>query len=233
MRKFSLLDSLLPKIRQAVLAATVLHPDRWWYLSDLAQHLRVTPSSLQRELASLVAAGILQSRRDGNRVYYQPDPACPILPELRGLLIKTIGIADVLRDMLTPFGSKIDVAFLYGSVARGEETSASDVDLMIVGGLRLAEAASALREAEKRLQRPVNPTLFSPQEFVQKATEGNHFVTTVLRGEKIYLIGSEHDMANVATETEVEEIITEAEHFCQMAEAWIVTNYPHLIPVTP
>ncbi len=184
----------MPKTRQSVLAATILHPERWWYMSDLTHYLHVTPSSLQRELFSLVEAGILVSRRDGNRVYYQPDAQCPILPELRGLLIKTVGVADVLQEILQPYWTQTEFAFVYGSFARNEETSASDIDLMLIGELRLVELAPALREAEKQLRRPVNPTLFTWQEFAHKAEEGNHFVTTVLNAAKIYLKGSEDEL---------------------------------------
>src|SRR5215813_13177005 len=133
MRKYRALDALFPRIRQAILVATVLHPDRWWYLSDLAKHLGVRPSSLQRELATLVEAGILQRREDGNRVYFQANPDCPFLSELQGLLVKTAGIVDVLRETLAPFAKRIDWAFIYGSVARAEELASSDVDLMIIG----------------------------------------------------------------------------------------------------
>src|SRR5436190_13240528 len=159
MRKSSALDALLPQTRQRILAATVLNPDRWWYLSDLAHHLLVRPSSLQRELTALVDAGILRRRRDGNRVYYQPDPACPFLRELQGLLIKTAGLADVLKEALQPFSDLIDFAFIYGSVARNQEVSESDIDLMIIGPVRLVELSSALREAERRIQRVINPAL--------------------------------------------------------------------------
>lgn len=194
MRKTSLLDHLLPKIRQAILAATILQPEHWWYMSDLAKHLDVTPSSLQRELASLVEAGILRKRQDGNRVYYQPDPQCSILPELRGLLVKTSGVADVLKEMLQPFWERTAFAFVYGSIARNEETSSSDVDLMLIGNLRLTELSPVLREVEKQLGRPINPTLFNSQEFACKAEEGNHFVTTILNAPKIYLKGSNDEL---------------------------------------
>src|SRR5437016_1143340 len=129
MRRNHPIDALLPRGRQGILSATLLQPERWWYLSDLARHLGVPPSSLQRELASLVAAGILLRRQDGNRVYVRPDPACPFLPDLQGLLTKTAGIADVLRETLHPFASQIQAAYLYGSLARGTEGSQSDADL--------------------------------------------------------------------------------------------------------
>jgi uncharacterized protein len=198
MRKPSALDALFPKVRQEVLAATVLNPQRWWYQNDLARHLCVTPSSLQRELSSLVAAGILRSRRDGNRIYYQPDMTCPFLPELQGIFAKTIGLADVLKAALQPFDEGIELAFVYGSIARSEETSMSDVDLMLIGDVRLAELAIALRAIEQRLQRAVNPTLYTRDEFLKKVAEGNNFLRTVLCAEKLFLKGSEDEFTGGA-----------------------------------
>ena len=107
MRKKKPIDALFPQIRQQILAATLLHPEKWWYLSDLAHHLGRRPSSLQRELASLVGAGVLRRTQEGNRAYFQPDPECPFLSELQGILIKTAGLADVLRDALGPFTDRI------------------------------------------------------------------------------------------------------------------------------
>src|SRR6266704_7113838 len=133
MRKSKAIDALFPRTRQAILAATLLHPERWWYLSDLARHLGVRPSSLQRELAALGDTGILRQRRDGNRLYFQPNPDCPFLAELQGLMLKTVGLIDVLCEALDPFTDRIDWAFVYGSMARSEELVSSDVDLMIIG----------------------------------------------------------------------------------------------------
>jgi predicted nucleotidyltransferase len=173
----------------------VLHPDRWWYLSDLAKHLHVRPSSLQRELAALVDAGILRRRRDGNRVYFQPNPDCPFLPELQGLLVKTVGVVDILREVLGRFTKRIDCAFVYGSVARAEELATSDVDVMIIGQIGLADLTPALRRAEARLGRPVNPTLYTRAEFATKLHAGHHFLKAVLDGEKLSVLGDPHDLA--------------------------------------
>ena len=118
MRDNLLIDALLPRTRRKILAATVMCPDRWWYQSDLAKHIGVPPSSLQRELAALVDAGILRRRRDGNRIYFQPDPECPILAELQAIMTKTVGLVDVLGESLKPFADRIDVAFVHGSVRR-------------------------------------------------------------------------------------------------------------------
>jgi DNA-binding transcriptional ArsR family regulator len=195
MRKKRALDSLFPRTRQAILTATLLHPDRWWYLSDLAKHLGVRPSSLQRELAALTSAEILRQRRDGNRVYFQANPPCPFLAELQGLLVKTAGLVDVLRETLASFAKHIDWAFIYGSVARAEELAASDVDLMIIGKIGLADLAPALRRTEKRLSRAVNPTLYSREEFAKKLRARDHFLTSVLDGAKLFILGDSHELA--------------------------------------
>jgi DNA-binding transcriptional ArsR family regulator len=194
MRK-SAIEALFPATRNAILAATLMQPERWWYLSDLAQHLGVPPSTLQRELASLVEAGILRRKRDGNRVYFQPDPDCPLLPELTGLMTKTAGLLDVLREALAPFAGSIRWAFVYGSVARAEVRSASDVDLMVIGAVGLADLAPALRKAERRLGRPISATVYTPEEFVKKRQAGHHFLKTVLQDEKLPIMGHEHELA--------------------------------------
>jgi predicted nucleotidyltransferase len=176
----------------------LLHPERWWYLSDLAMHLGTRPSSLQRELAAPVDAGILNRRQDGNRIYVQPNPNCPFLPELQGLLVKTVGVVDVLRGVLSRLAKRIDCAFVYGSVARAEELALSDVDIMIIGQLGLAELTPALRRAEARLGRPVNPTLYTREEFATKLQAEHHFLKTVLGGEKLFVLGDPHELAAIA-----------------------------------
>lgn len=189
------LDSLLPRTRQAILATTLLHPDRGWYLSDLAKHLGVRPSSLQRELVALTTAEILVRRQDGNRVYFRANPACPFLPELQGLLVKTLGVVDVLREALAPLAPRLTWAFIYGSIARAEDLATSDVDLMVIGRLGLADLAPALRRAEQRLGRAVNPLVYSREEFLSKLQAGDHFLTAVLDGATLFLQGDTHELA--------------------------------------
>jgi len=192
----NILDALLPRTRQNILAALLLSPERRWYLSDLAQHLRVPPSSLQRELASLAEAGVLCRETDGNRVYYSANSAHPLLPELQSIFAKTIGLADRVRDALEPFWDQIEMAFIFGSVARGERTAQSDVDVLVVGGVRSADLALPLRELERMLQIPVNVTHYTAAEFDDRRRQGSHFLQTVLRDRKIFLKGSEQEMAN-------------------------------------
>jgi DNA-binding transcriptional ArsR family regulator len=197
MRTTELLNALFPRTRQAILSATLLRPERSWYLRDLARQLGVVPSSLQRELAALVAAGILTRRRDGNRTYYQAERACPIYPELRTILEKTSGLTDIIAEVLRPFAAKIDWAFVYGSVAREQEQTTSDVDVLVIGGVGLAEVAPALRQAERRLERPVNAAVYSRAEFTTKWRAGQHFVRTVMAQPKVMILGDANELADL------------------------------------
>lgn len=193
MRTSPSLDVLLPRTRQGILAATYLDPGRWWYMRELARHLGVPASSLQRELSGLVEGGILRQKREGRQVYFQAATGSPIFGELRGIILKTAGLADVIRAALKPFSRSILWAFIYGSVARAGEHSASDVDLMIVGRVRLAEISPALRKVERKLSRAVNPTVYSPQEWANKLRSRQHFVTTVSGSKKIFVLGDSRE----------------------------------------
>jgi DNA-binding transcriptional ArsR family regulator len=198
MRKSTpLLSAILNPSVQGVLSATVLHPKREWYLSDLASYLGVGPSSLQRTLAKLSGAGILLRRQNGNRVYYRADPSCPILGELAGILTKTTGIAEPLREALAPLAKSIILSFIHGSVAEGRERSESDIDLILVGDAASGEVALALRPVQERLGREVNVTRYTPKEFAAKVAGRNHFLSAVLQKPRIFLIGGEHDLEEI------------------------------------
>jgi predicted nucleotidyltransferase len=194
MRSSPVLEALFPKIRQGVLAATLTQPGKWWYLSELAQFLHTVPSSLQRELKALAASGILEQRREGTRTYFKAETRSPLFPELRGLFEKTAGLLPALHQALHPFRDRIACAFVYGSVARRQETALSDVDLMVIGTLGLAELAPALRKTEARLGREVNVTNYSPRELRAKAAAKDHFLSTVLRRRKQFVRGSQRDL---------------------------------------
>jgi predicted nucleotidyltransferase len=147
-------------------------------------------------LASLVKGGILHQRREGKQVYFQAATESPIFEELQGLILKTVGLADVIRDLLRPLAGRIQWAFIYGSIARSEERSASDVDLMIIGQVGLADVSSPLRKAERRINRPVNPTTYTADEFAAKLKSDNHFIGTVLRSKKLFILGDPGEFAS-------------------------------------
>jgi predicted nucleotidyltransferase len=197
MRTSLALEALFPKVREGILTAAFMQPEKWWYLSELAAYLRTTPSSLQRELKSLVASGILQERRDGRRKYFKAEKASPFFSDLQGIFEKTAGVIPTLRRALEPLDDNIVCAFVYGSVAKAKERATSDVDLMVLGDAGLAALSPALRKAESRLGREVNVANFSASEFRSKAASGDHFITTVLRGPKTFVKGSQRDLDEI------------------------------------
>jgi DNA-binding transcriptional ArsR family regulator len=193
-RNVAPLDALLPKTRQGILAATLARPEKTWYVSELARRMGVPSSSLQRELQELTDAGILKSYRQGRMVYYQANTDSPVFPDLRGLLLKTAGLVDVLRDALRPVARKIQLACVYGSIASGEARSESDIDLMVVGRVSPAELALPLRRARALLGRQVNPAVYSVAEFNKKRAAKDHFLSQILTGPKLVVLGGEDDL---------------------------------------
>ena len=194
-----MLESLFKSdLRVRALAAVLLEPDRRFYVRELARGLHVSEGSLHRELTSLSDAGILKRQEDGNRVYYSADQTCPIFPELRGLLLKTVALADVLRQALEPLGTKVEAAFVYGSLAKGREGPESDVDLMVVGDAEFGDVVRTLGQAQEQLGRDVNPTVYPVAELQQKLQAGHHFLTTVLAEDKLFVIGDADELERLA-----------------------------------
>ncbi len=191
------MEALFPSVREGILSAAFTRPEKWWYLSELAEHLHTSPSSLQRELSSLVAGGILQQRREGARIYFKAEDRSPMFPDLRSLFEKTAGLIATLREMLEPFESRVICAFLYRSLARGTETAVSDVDLMVVGKVGVADLTPSLRKAEARLGREINITNYSVSEFDKKVASKDHFLVSVLRGPKEFVKGSQDDLDKI------------------------------------
>ncbi len=155
---------------------------------------------VQRELIELTEVGILRRTVSGRQVYYEANRDSPIFHELHGLVVKTAGVADVLRDALFSLGDRVAVAFIYGSVARGDERRDSDVDVLIVGEASFAESVAALSVAEERLAREINPTVYPASEFGEKARTRQHFIERVLAGPKTFLVGSDRELARLAQE---------------------------------
>jgi predicted nucleotidyltransferase len=152
---------------------------------------------LYRELNALAKAGLLIRSEVGNQVHYQANPSCPIYEEMRAILRKTFGIADVLREALEPVAGRIKLAFVYGSVARGEERAASDVDVLLIGRLKFTDAVLALSSAEQGLRREVNPHVYSVAEFQHKVADREPFLVRVMKEPKIYLIGTDDDFGKL------------------------------------
>ena len=185
-------DALFPAVRQRVLAVLFGSPDRSFYANELIALARSGSGAVQRELASLLAAGLITVRDQGNQKHYQANAASPVFAELRGLVLKTVGLADVLRAALAPLAGQITMAFVYGSVARQQDTAASDVDVLIVSdALGYAEVFGALESAAQTLGRTINPTLYTRAELARRRAQDNAFVTRVLDQPRIWLMGDE------------------------------------------
>jgi predicted nucleotidyltransferase len=182
----------MPKNRQLLLGALFGQPGRAWYAAELAKHLGVLRSGVQRDLKALTGAGLLKSHRKGHMVFFQANEKAPVFPELHGLMLKTIGLVDVLQEALAPMQEEIQVAFVYGSIAAAREEPDSDVDLMIVGSAQRMRLSRPLQEAGVKLGRVVNLTLFGPGEF--KAKRKQHFLSAVLDKPKLFVIGTERDL---------------------------------------
>jgi predicted nucleotidyltransferase len=188
----ALADALFPKVRQRVLAVLFGAPDRSFYANEVIALAQSGTGAVQRELAGLSEAGLLTVRKQGNQKHYQADASAPVFAELRGLVLKTMGLADVLRTALAPLAAQIDIAFIYGSVARQQDTAQSDVDVMIVSDtLGYGDVFSALEAATVSLGRKVNPTLYTPADLAKRVQNDNAFITRVWQQPKIWLIGSE------------------------------------------
>jgi DNA-binding transcriptional ArsR family regulator len=200
MRKSSIANVLFSSTRQRLLSALLLNSHQPVYATELANHFGVRPSTLQRDLAKFTEAGILKMSRNGNRTYFQANEQCPVFPELRALLIKTSGLVDVLHGELAPLVSKIKVAVVYGSFASGTETSGSDIDLLIIGSVKMIELSPLLERATGKLRRQINPTLYTPGEFSQKA-RGSHFVQSVLGKPLLFVIGMDSDLETIPGRT--------------------------------
>jgi predicted nucleotidyltransferase len=191
---------LLGKTRGAVLGLLLGRPDEEFHVRQIARLSGATLGPVQRELKLLARIGVLKCREVGHQLLYGANLASPVHEELRSLIVKTVGLADVLKGAIKPLAAHIRVAFLFGSFAQGRQRAASDVDLMVIGSTSVAAIAKALAEAQRRLGREINPTIYRPGEFAAKLHSGHHFINAVVDGPKIFLIGDEDELSRVAEE---------------------------------
>ena len=192
-----LVELLFGAYRRQVLSLLLLRPDESFYVREISRLTEVPAGSLHRELQSLAEAGLLLRTAAGNQVRYQASRDCPIYEELAGIFRKTAGLADVLRDLLSPLASKISVAFIFGSVALGKTRSTSDIDLLVVGSVSFASLVEACHLGQEKLGREVNPVVMSKAAFQAKQKERDRFVSRVLKEPKIFLIGDAGELGKL------------------------------------
>lgn len=181
--------TLFGKTRRAVLARLFLEPQREYRLRELARLAGISAGSVQQELRQLVAADLALRRESGAQVTYRANMASPVFGELRALVEKTSGIEQLLRRALEPAARRIRLALIYGSIARGTNRATSDLDLLVVGSIGFEELLRLLGPAEKKIGREVSPRLYSEQEFRERRRRGDRFLSAVLRGPRVMLLG--------------------------------------------
>ncbi len=188
-----MIDALLPKVRRDILSLLFGRPDEAFYQREIVRATGGGKGAVERELRSLVKAGIVLREKRGNLTYYRANRDCSIFPELQGLMLKTAGLTDVLRETLAGVEG-IRLAFIFGSIAKGTGDAKSDVDVLIVGDASFADISGALLPAQERLGREITPTVYSPKEFADRLKGKHHFLMRVLQEPKIMLLGTSDDL---------------------------------------
>ena len=196
MTAVSIGDALFTKTQQKVLGLLFGKPDKSFYTNEIMRWAAIGRGTVSRELNRLVAAGLLTARREGNQNHYQANPASPVFTELVGIVRKTFGVADEIKVALKALDDQIELAFIYGSIAKGTETQSSDIDLMLVGeGLSYGDVVGALLPLEDSLRRAINPTIYDKKDLIAKLNANNSFITRVMEQSKIMIKGREDDIS--------------------------------------
>jgi uncharacterized protein len=190
--------SLFGRTRSSLLAMFYGHADESFYLLQLVRAVGGGRGAVQRELKHLTDLGLIVRRAQGNQVLYRANAKSPIFKEIKSLVTKTLGAHDAIRSAVASLATKIQIAFVYGSVARQTERAGSDIDLMVLGDTSFSEVVSALSSAQKALGREINPSVFPPSEFRSKLAARNHFLRAVMKEKKLFVLGSEHELAKLA-----------------------------------
>jgi predicted nucleotidyltransferase len=204
MGTFTVTDSvgrlLFGSVRREVLALLLGRPDERFYVREIVRSAGGGSGAVQRELKQLTAAGLVIRVERGNHTYFHANREAPIFADLRAIMEKTAGTADILRSALSPLtaSGRIKLSFVYGSVASGKQTARSDIDLFVVGDATLAEIVPLVRVVSAKLGRDINPSVYRSDEFRDKLLAGAPFIRRVLAGPKLFVTGSERELARLA-----------------------------------
>jgi uncharacterized protein len=188
-------SALFGKTRLGILVLFFTNTDSSYYLRQVAQIIDCGMGAAQRELANLAHAGILIRKTEGRQVFFQANRSCPIYSELMNLVKKTSGLAGQIKKALEPLKNQIQIALIFGSFARAHQTPESDVDLLFIGDAGFSDIVEALQIIQQDIQREINPTVYTVEEFRSKLNHGNHFLNSIVRGEKLFLMGDQDEFA--------------------------------------
>ena len=191
----SALASILFKdYRRRVLGLLLLHPEEQYHVREIARLTETVAGTLHKELSALAEAGILLKQTIGNQVQYRANKDCTIFPELSSILRKTSGVVDILAEALAPIEDKIDLAFIFGSVAKGKETEGSDIDVLIVGDVTFTDVVGAFYQSQDALGREINPKIYSAGEWAGLLSNKEAFVGNIMESPKLYIIGTADEL---------------------------------------
>jgi predicted nucleotidyltransferase len=196
----SLGEALFTKTQQRVLGLLFGHPERSYYTNEVVRYAESGTGAVQRELLRLESAGLITSRKIGNQKHYQANRAAAIFEELHGIVIKTVGLADVLLKAILPLQEQVELAFIFGSIAQGRERITSDVDVMVIGDVSFEDVVQAFYATQETLAREVNPVVMSAGEFRRKVLQGDRFVSRIVNEPRIFLKGGVDDLAELAAD---------------------------------
>lgn len=184
-------EALFTKTQQKVLGLLYSQPDRSFYTKEILRITGMGVSTIKSELENFLTAGILSMEKIGNQHHYQANTECPIYEELRSIVRKTFGIADVIKEALHSIDKEVSLAFIYGSIAKAEDTAKSDIDLFVVSNITLEDLMKSLAQAEKTLHREINPSIYTKAQIKSRIKQNNSFITRVLQQPKIWIKGDE------------------------------------------
>jgi predicted nucleotidyltransferase len=190
-------DLLFGQTRGRILALLYGMPDQSFFTRQIARQVSTSVGTVQRELETLSQIGLIERSATGMQVFYQANRDHPAYAELHSLIAKTAGAFHIIRSALAPLAKRIAFAFVYGSMARGDENAGSDVDLMVIGDVSLDEILTQMAPADRDLGRSIDPTVFSLKEFKSKLKDGNHFLKSVMRADKVLLVGNEDELGKM------------------------------------
>jgi len=191
------IEFMFSPYRRQLLARLFLRPDEQFHVRELARMTGISAGSLHRELKAMSESGLLLREKIGQRVFYRADRDCTIYEELAAIFRKTLGLASLLRDALSAIAGKIQVAFVFGSMASGRQKIGSDIDVCVLGDVSLLEVVKALSSAQETLVREINPVVMTAKKFADQAVKRDRFVTRVLGEPKVFVKGNVHDLAKL------------------------------------
>jgi predicted nucleotidyltransferase len=192
------IEFMFSPYRRRLLACLFLRPDEQFHVRELERMTGISAGSLHRELKAMAESGLLLREKVGNQVFYRADTQCTIYEELAAIFSKTLGLASLLHDALSGFAGKIQVAFVFGSMASGQQKSGSDLDVCVLGNVKLLEVVKALSTVQQTLRREINPVVMTSKKFAEQSAKQDRFVSRVLSEPKVFVIGGEDELAELA-----------------------------------